>query len=121
MNLTKFSRPYSHFGIVIFEQEEEKRGNPLYQTWHIVNSITLYHITSHSIMSYQMVFHPIILSYQITSPHIPSYPILFCPILFYPIISYPVIISHQTAIAQSIAAAHFLQGLARASQGFSIG
>ena len=67
-------------------------------------------------MSYQMVFHPIILSYQIASPHIPSYPILFCPILFYPII-YPVIILHQTAIAQSIAAAHILQGLARASQG----
>ena len=48
MNLTKFSRPWSHFGIV-FEQEEGKRGIPLYQTWHIVNSITLYHFTSHSI------------------------------------------------------------------------
>ena len=46
-NLSKFSRPCSHFGI-IFEQEE-KRGIPLYQTWHIVNSITLYHFTSHSI------------------------------------------------------------------------
>ena len=48
MNLTKFSWPRSHFGI-IFEQEEGKRGIPLYQTWHIVNSITLYHFTSHSI------------------------------------------------------------------------
>ena len=47
MNLTTFSRPCSHFGI-IFEQEG-KRGIPLYQTWHIVNSITLYHFTSHSI------------------------------------------------------------------------
>ena len=34
MNLTQFSRPCSHFGI-IFEQEEGKRGIPLYQTWHI--------------------------------------------------------------------------------------
>ena len=64
MNLTKVSRFCSHFGITIFEQEEEKRGIPLYQTWHIVNSITLYLITSHSIMSYHMVSHPIIkLSY----------------------------------------------------------
>ena len=47
-NLTKFSRPCSHFGI-IFKQEEGKRGIPLYQTWHIVNCITLYHLTSHSI------------------------------------------------------------------------
>ena len=37
MNLTKFSPPCSHFGITIFEQEEEKRGIPLYQTWHIVD------------------------------------------------------------------------------------
>ena len=63
MNLTKSSRSCSHFGITIFEQEEGKRGIPLYQTWHIVNSITLYHITSHSIMLYQMVPHPIIPSY----------------------------------------------------------
>ena len=48
MNLTKSSRTCSHFGI-IFEQEEGKRGIPLYQTWHIVNSITLYHFTSHGI------------------------------------------------------------------------
>ena len=47
-NRTKFSPPGSHFGI-IFEQEEGKRGIPLYQTWHIVNSITLYHFISHSI------------------------------------------------------------------------
>ena len=75
MNLTKFSRSYSHFGITIFEQEEGKRGIPLYQTWHIVNSITLYHITSYSILSYHMVSHPIKLSYQncmiaSPSPHI---------------------------------------------------
>ena len=70
MNLTIFCRPCSHFGITIFEQEEGKRGIPLYQTWHIVNSITLYHITSHSILSYHMVSHPIKLSYQIASPHI---------------------------------------------------
>ena len=42
MNLTKFSPPCSHFGI-IFEQEEGKRGIPLYQTWHIVNSIIVSH------------------------------------------------------------------------------
>ena len=65
MNLTKFSPSYNHFGITIFEQEEGKRGIPLYQTWHIVNSITLYHIPS----------HPIKLSYKIASPHIPSYSI----------------------------------------------
>ena len=58
------------------------------------DSITLYHITSHSIMSYQMVFHPIILLYQIASPHIPSYYILLCPILSYPITS------HQTTTYQ---------------------
>ena len=57
-------RPCSHFGITIFEQEEGKRGIPLYQTRHIVNSITLYHITSHSVLSYHMVSHPIKLSYQ---------------------------------------------------------
>ena len=45
-------------------------GIPLYQTWHIVNSITLYHITSHSILSYHMVSHPIKLSYQIGPPQI---------------------------------------------------
>ena len=60
MNLTKFSPPCSHFGITIFEQEEEKRGILLYQTRHIVNSITLYHIASHSVLSYHMVSHPII-------------------------------------------------------------
>ena len=85
MNLTKFSPPGSHFGITIFQQEEEKRGIPLYQTWHIVNnSIILQHI----IMSYQMVSHPIILSYQVASPHIPPYPIVLCPLLSYPIISH---------------------------------
>ena len=55
MNLTKFVPPCSHFGITIFEQEEGKQGIRMYQTWHIVNSITLYHITSHSILSYHMV------------------------------------------------------------------
>ena len=54
MNLTKFSRPCNHFGI-IFEQEEGKHGIPLYQTWHIVNSITLYHFTSHGISDGMMV------------------------------------------------------------------
>ena len=48
INESSFSPPCSHFGI-IFEQEEGKRGIPLYQTWHIVSSITLYHFTSHSI------------------------------------------------------------------------
>ena len=47
MNLTKFSPPCSHFGITIFQQEEEKRGIPLYQTWHIVNNrIILHHIVT---------------------------------------------------------------------------
>ena len=45
MNLTKLSPPFRHFGITIFQQEEEKRGIPRYQTWHIVNnSITFYTI-----------------------------------------------------------------------------
>ena len=70
MNLTKLSRHCSHFGITVFEQEEEKRRIPLYQTWHIVNSITSYHFTSHSILSYHMVSHRIKLSYQIASAHI---------------------------------------------------
>ena len=52
MNLTKSSPPRSHFGITIFEKEEEKRGIPLYQTWHIVNSITLYHIISRGLHNY---------------------------------------------------------------------
>ena len=56
MNLTKFSPPSSHFRI-IFEQEEEKRGIPLYQTWHIVNSITLYHITSHIVFCHIIWYH----------------------------------------------------------------
>ena len=58
MNLTKFSPPGSHFGITIFQQEEDKRGIPLY------------------------------LSYQVASPHIPSYPVVLCPLLSYPIISH---------------------------------
>ena len=46
MNLTKFSRPFSHFEI-IFEREEGKRGIPLYQTLSIVSHyITLHHIVS---------------------------------------------------------------------------
>ena len=56
MNFTKLSAAILEK--TIFEQEEEKRGIPLYQTWHIVNSVTLYHITSHSILSYHMVSHP---------------------------------------------------------------
>ena len=64
MNLTKLCRPCSHFGITTFEQEEGKRGIPLYQTWHVANSITLYHITSQSIYSYHMVSPSIKLSYQ---------------------------------------------------------
>ena len=64
MNLTKSSPPRSHFGITIFEQEEGKRGIALYQTWHIVNSITLYHIASHSILLYHMASHPTKLSYR---------------------------------------------------------
>ena len=59
MNLTKFVPPCSHFGITIFEQEGGKQGIRMYQTWHIVNSITLYHITSHSILSYHMVSHSV--------------------------------------------------------------
>ena len=47
MNLTKISRPScSHFEIIL---EQGKRGISLYQTWHMVNSIPLYHVTSHSI------------------------------------------------------------------------
>ena len=62
-NLTKFSPSCSHFEI-IFEQEEGKRGIPLYQTWHIVESITLYHFTSHTISElhtyiYDSCFGPI--------------------------------------------------------------
>ena len=93
----QISRPSCHFGITIFEQEEEKRGIPLYQTWHIVNSIPLYHITSNSIMSYlvsYLVSHPITLSHQIASLHIISY-----PIVSYPTLSYH-ITSHQTTTYQ---------------------
>ena len=67
-------------------QEEEKRGIPLYQTWHIVNnSITHYstcHIKWYLILSYYhtKLHHP--------SPHVPSYPIILCPLLSYPILSY---------------------------------
>ena len=57
INLTKFAPPCSHFGITIFEQEGGKRGIPLYHTWHIVNSIILYHITSHNILLYHLVLH----------------------------------------------------------------
>ena len=47
MNLTKFFPPCSHFGISIFQQKEEKRGIPLYQTWHIVNNrIILQHMVT---------------------------------------------------------------------------
>ena len=56
INLTKFSPPGSHFRITIFEQEGGRPGIPLYHTWHIVNSITLYHITSHNILLYHLVF-----------------------------------------------------------------
>ena len=75
MNLTKFPRPCSHFGITVFEQEGGKRGIPLYQTWHIVNSITLYHITSHSIMSYHKVLHPMLhpMLHPRTSTEVTSY------------------------------------------------
>ena len=69
-NLIKFSWPCSHFGI-IFEQEEGKRGTPLYQTWHIVNSITLYHFTSHSISElhpYTYSFTPYIYIRQLFWP-----------------------------------------------------
>ena len=57
MNLTKFSPSCSHFEITIYEQEGGKRGIPLYHTWHTVNSITLYHITSHHIVSCHMVIN----------------------------------------------------------------
>ena len=55
------------FWMTIFEQEEEKRGIPLYQTWHIVDSITLYHITSHSIISYGITSYQTIIPNCITS------------------------------------------------------
>ena len=50
MNLIKFSRHCGHFGN-IFEQEEGKRGTLCIKhgTLTIVNSITLYHFTSHSV------------------------------------------------------------------------
>ena len=76
MNLTKFSPSCSHiFGITIFEQEDGKRAIPLYQTWHIVNSITLYQIVSlpHPILSYSIVSY-LILLYHITSNHNTSNP-----------------------------------------------
>ena len=78
----QFSRPCSHFEITIFDFEQEggKRGIPLYHTWHIVDSITLYHITSHSIMLYHMhhlVSHPI-LSYHIT-PHLIKSTVIIIP------------------------------------------
>ena len=62
MNLTKFSPTCGHFEITIFEHEEGKRGIPLYQTWHIVNSITLYHITSYSIC--HIIWYHIVSNYH---------------------------------------------------------
>ena len=53
MNLTKFSRPCSHFG-TIFQQEEGKRG--------IVKSITLYHFTSHSISEPIHIYTTVVLA-----------------------------------------------------------
>ena len=82
MNLTQLSRPCSHFGITIFEQGG-KRGIPLYHTWHIANSNTLYHITSHSIMSYHTALHSIT-----------SHPILPYSIVSYPILSYHITPHH---------------------------
>ena len=93
MNRTKLSPPCGHFVITILEQEEGKRGIPLYQTWHIVNSITLYHITSHSIMLYQMVSHP-----HTKLHHLISHPILLCSILSYPIQSYQTTYRHHHQI-----------------------
>ena len=50
-NIAKLPRAAcSHFRI--FVQEEGKRGIAMYQTWHIVHSITLYHFTSH-------IFYPL--------------------------------------------------------------
>ena len=85
----QFSRPCSHFEITIFDFEQEggKWGIPLYHTWHIVDSVTLYHITSHSIMLYHMVFHPITLLPNC----ITSYPILSYPILSYYITSHHIL------------------------------
>ena len=75
MNLITFSRPCSHFGI-IFEQEKGKRGIPLYQTWHIVNSITLYHFTSHSMdgMEFHLFKKKVLAPFQCFIPISAFYP-----------------------------------------------
>ena len=72
MNLTQIFPPCSHVGITIFEQEEEKRGISLYQTWHIVNSITLYHVTSHRILSYCITWDHILSNYHTKLHHLIS-------------------------------------------------
>ena len=107
-NRTKFSPPGSHFGI-IFEQEEGKRGTPLYQTWHIVNSITLYHFISHSISElhtyvYDSCFGPFSVfhtHFSVLSPFQRFIPIL----AFYP--QFSVLSSFQCFIPISVFYPHF--------------
>ena len=106
-NLIKFSRRCSHFGI-IFEQEEGKRGIPLYQTWHIVKSITLYHFTSHSISElhlYTYSLTPYIYIRQNTAVALAPFQ-RFIPILaFYP--QFSVLSSFQCFIPNSTFYLHF--------------
>ena len=107
-NRTKFSPPGSHFGI-IFEQEEGKRGIPLYQTWHIVNSITLYHFISHSISElhtyvYDSCFGPFSVfhtHFSVLSPFQRFIPIL----AFY--LQFSVLSSFQCFIPISVFYPHF--------------
>ena len=109
-NLTKFSRPCSHFGI-IFEQEDGKRGIPVYQTWHIVKSITLYHFTSHSISELHLYTYSLTPYMYIRQLFWPHFSVLspfqrFIPILaFYP--QFSVLSSFQCFIPISVFYPHF--------------
>ena len=59
MNLTKYSQPYSHFGIT-FLNRKRRNGGSLCIKHESTDSITLYYTKSHSILAYHMVSHLII-------------------------------------------------------------
>ena len=90
------SRPCSHFGITIFEQEEGKRGIPC--TKYGTSSIVSHYITlNHKVLCH--IKRYLILSYYLSYQIVTSYSILSYPIVSYPILSY-LITSHQTTTYQ---------------------
>ena len=96
MNLTKFSRPCSHFGIVIFEQEEEKRGTLCIK--HGTLSIVSHYITLHHIGLCHIKWYSILSYYHTKLHHLISHPILSYFVLFYSILSYHITSNCNCAI-----------------------